>query len=67
MDQDSTLMLLMNYLLKMFDITIKTEAPYNNQSLQAEYCIVTVHNINERFRSIVAKILAISKISIQYL
>ena len=36
MDQDSTFM---KYLFKKFDIKIKTVAPYNNQSLQAEHRI----------------------------
>ena len=37
MDQDSVFMsLLMNYLFKKLDITIKTVAPYNHQSLQTE-------------------------------
>ena len=40
MDQDSTFMLsLMNYLFNKFDIKIKTVAPYNHQSLQAEHGI----------------------------
>ena len=38
MDQDSALMCsLMTYVLKKFDIKIKTVAPYNHQSLQAEH------------------------------
>ena len=37
MDQDSAFMsLLMNYLFKKSDIKIKTVAPYNHHSLQAE-------------------------------
>ena len=40
MDQDSTFMsLLMTYLLNKFNIKIRTVAPYNNQSLQAEHGI----------------------------
>ena len=40
MDQDSTFMSsLINYLFKKFDIKIKTVAPYNHQSLQAEHGI----------------------------
>ena len=40
MDQDSALMSsLMNYFIQEFDIKIKTIAPYNHQSLQAEYGI----------------------------
>ena len=38
MEQYSTFMsLLMNYLFNKFDIKIKTVAPYNHQSLQAEH------------------------------
>ena len=38
MDQDSAFMLsLMNYLFEKFNIKIKTVAPYNHQSLQAEH------------------------------
>ena len=38
MDQDSTFMsCLMNYLFTKFNIKIKTVAPYNHQSLQAEH------------------------------
>ena len=38
MDQDSAFMsLLMTYLFHKFDIKIKTVAPYNHQSLQAEH------------------------------
>ena len=40
MDQDSAFMSsLMNYLLSKFNIKIKTVAPYNHQSLQAEHGI----------------------------
>ena len=38
MDLDSAFMsMLMNYLFKKFSIKIKTVAPYNHQSLQAEH------------------------------
>ena len=38
MDQNGAFMSsLMNYLFKKIDIKIKTVAPYNNQSLQAEH------------------------------
>ena len=38
MDQDSAFMpLLMNYLFRKLDSKIKTVAPYNHQSLQAEH------------------------------
>ena len=38
MDQDSAFMSsLMNYLFNKLDIKIKTVAPYNHQSLQAEH------------------------------
>ena len=40
MDQDSAFMsLLMTYLLNKFNIKIRTVAPYNHQSLQAEHSI----------------------------
>ena len=40
MDQDSAFMsMLMNYLFKRLNIKIKTVAPYNHQSLQAEHGI----------------------------
>ena len=69
MDQDSTFMSsLMNYLFKKLDIKIKTEAPYNHQSLQAEHGIKSLsNNSNETFdesRSNVAKIFTISYICI---
>ena len=50
MDQDSAFMSsLMTYLFHRLDIKIKTIAPYNHQSLQAEHgiksltCILTKH------------------------
>ena len=53
MDQDTAFMSsLMNHLFSKFDIKIKTVAPYNHQSLQAEYgiksflMILTRHLIN---------------------
>ena len=46
MDQDSAFMSsLMTYLLDKFNIKIKTVAPYNNQSLQAEHWIKSLSNI----------------------
>ena len=46
MDQDSAFMSsLMNYLFNKFDIKIKTVAPYNNQSLQAEHGIKSLSMI----------------------
>ena len=46
MDQDSTFMSsLMNYLFHKVDIKIKTEAPYNHQSLHAEYKIRSLSTI----------------------
>ena len=46
MDLDSAFMsTLMNYLLKKFSIKIKTVAPYNHQSLQAEHRIKSLSNI----------------------
>ena len=46
MDQDSAFMSsLMNYLFKKLDIRIKTVAPYNHQSLQAEHGIKSLSTI----------------------
>ena len=46
MDLDSDFMsLLMNYLFKRLGIKIKTVAPYNHQSLQAEHGIKSLSNI----------------------
>ena len=46
MDQDSTFMSsLMSYLFKKSDIKIKTVAPYNHQSLQAEHGIKSLSTI----------------------
>ena len=46
MDQDSSFMSsLMTYLLDKFHIKIKTVAPYNHQSLQAEHGIKLLSNI----------------------
>ena len=46
MDQDSTFMSsLMIYLLNKYNIKIKTVAPYNHQSLQAEHGIKSLSNI----------------------
>ena len=46
MDQDSAFMSsLMTYLLDKFNIKIKTVAPYNHQSLQAEHGIKSLSNI----------------------
>ena len=46
MDQDSAFMsLLMTYLFHKFDIKIKTVAPYNHQSLQAEHRIKSLSHI----------------------
>ena len=43
-DQDSTFMSsLMNYLFSKFNIMIKTVAPYNHQSLQAEHGIIMIN------------------------
>ena len=53
MDQDSAFMSsLLTYLFDKFNIKIKTVAPYNHQSLQAEHgikslsCILTKHLAN---------------------
>ena len=46
MDQASALMYsLMTYLLNKFNIKIRTVAPYNHQSLQAEHGIKSLSNI----------------------
>ena len=46
MDQDSAFMSsLMNYLFDIFNIKIKTVAPHNNQSLQAEHGIKSLSTI----------------------
>ena len=46
MDQDSTFMSpLMNYLFNKFDIKLKTVAPFNHQSLQAEHGIKSLSTI----------------------
>ena len=46
MNQDSAFMSsLMTYLLNMFNIKIKTIAPYNHQSLQTEHGIKSLSNI----------------------
>ena len=46
MDQNSPFMLsLINYLFKKLDIEIKTVAPYNHQSLQAEHGIKSLSTI----------------------
>ena len=46
MDQDSTFMsTLMNYLFRNFGIKVKTVAPYNHQSLQAEHGIKSLSSI----------------------
>ena len=45
-DQDSTFMLsLMNYLFNKFNIKVKTVAPFNHQSLQAEHRIKSLSTI----------------------
>ena len=46
MDQDSAFMSsLMNFLFNKFEIKVKTVAPYNHQSLQAEHGIKSLSNI----------------------
>ena len=46
MDQDSAFMSsFMNYLLNKFNIKIRTAAPYNHQSLQAEHSIKSLSTI----------------------
>ena len=56
MDQDSTFMSsLMNYLFKKLDIKIKTVAPYNHQSLQAEHGIKSLSSIITKQLTILGK------------
>ena len=69
MCQDSTFISsLMKYLLKKCDIKIKTVAPYNHHSLQAEHGIKSLSTILaisfDMFRSNVVKILTISNVCI---
>ena len=46
MDQDNTFMSsLMNYLFNKLNIKLKTVAPYNHQSFQAEHGIKSLSNI----------------------
>ena len=46
MDQDNAFMsFLINYLFKKLDIKMKTVAPYNHQSLQAEHRIKSLSTI----------------------
>ena len=53
MDQDSTFMSsLMTYLSDKFNIKIKTVAPYNHQSLQAEHGIKLLSNILTKYLTI---------------
>ena len=50
MDRDSTFMSsLIAYLLNKFNIKIKTVAPYNHQSLQAEHGIKSLSTILTKF------------------
>ena len=50
MDQNSAFMSsLMNYLFNKFDIKIKTVAPYNHQSLQAEHGIKSLSMILTKY------------------
>ena len=60
-DQDSAFMSsLMSYLLNEFNIKLRTVAPYNHQSLQAEHRIKSLstftNQISNQLRSDVAKI-----------
>ena len=54
MNQDSAFMSsLMTYLFHKFDIRIKTVAPYNHQSLQAEHWIKSLsHILNKHLTSL---------------
>ena len=50
MDQESVFMSsLINYLLSKLDIKIKTVAPYNHQSLQAEHGIISLSTILTKY------------------
>ena len=50
MDQDSAFMSsLMNYLFNKFNIKIKTVAPFNHQSLQAEHGIKSLSTILTKY------------------
>ena len=40
---------LMNYLFRKLGVKIKTVGPYNHQSLQAEYCIMSLSNILTKY------------------
>ena len=69
MDQDSTFMSsLMTYILEKFNIKIKTVAPCNHQSLQAEHGIKSLSNILSNhltnLGSDVAKVFVIGNICI---
>ena len=64
MDQDSAFMsTITNHLFRRLNIKIKTVAPFNHKSLQAEHGIKSVYYINQTFektRSNVPKIFTIS-------
>ena len=65
MDQDSSFMsTIMNYLFRKLNIKIKTVAPFNHKSLQAEHGIKSLSTILtktfDRTRSNVAKIFTVS-------
>ena len=68
MDHDSAFMsTIMNHLFRRLNIKIKTVAPFNHKSLQAEHGIkIIVYHIDQTFdrtRSNVAKIFTISHFS----
>ena len=72
MDQDSAFMpSVMMYLFHKFDIKIKTVAPYNNQSLQAEHGIKSLFlhpdQASHQLGTNVAKISITGNICIQYI
>ena len=72
MDLDSAFMsTLMNYLFKKFGIKIKTVAPYNQQSMQAEYGIKSLSNILTKHLTEhgqnVAQVFALGYPSMQYI
>ena len=72
MDQDSAFMFSpMAYLLNKFNMRIRTEAPYNHQSLQAEHGIKSLVNhfnqTSNELRSDVAKISNFGYVCIQHI
>ena len=67
MDQDSAFMsTIMNHLFRRLNIKIKTVAPFNHKSLQAEHGIKSLYHINQTFDrtgTSVAKIFIVNHLS----